>query len=232
MGYGSAMWALVPLKQLEQAKARLASVLSPDERRALMLAMARDVLTALSRSRLVRGILLVSRTPEADALAQAFATERFAESPHADLSTALMQASEYLAAQLNADGVMIVPADVPAITPEEVDSIISRHHRITVIPDDEHVGTNCLICSPPNCIPYLFDGLSFKPHLDAAAAAGITPTVIPSADFALDVDTPRDLEVLVARNPDSQTVSYLARSGIVQRLQRAAEPRRARTDGP
>ena len=58
------MWAVVPLKQLEQAKARLASVLSTEERRALMLAMARDVLTALGRSSRLNGILIVSRTPE------------------------------------------------------------------------------------------------------------------------------------------------------------------------
>ncbi len=43
-----------------------ASVLSAEERRSLMLAMARDVLTALSRSSKLTGILLVSRTAEAD----------------------------------------------------------------------------------------------------------------------------------------------------------------------
>ena len=91
------MWAVVPLKQLEQAKARLASVLSADERRALMLAMARDVLTALGGSKRLKGILIVSRTPEADALAQAFATERFAEGPGANLSQALV----LLAAELH-----------------------------------------------------------------------------------------------------------------------------------
>jgi len=116
------MWAVVPLKQLEQAKARLADVLSAQERRALMLAMARDVLTALSRSKRLTGILLVSRTIEADALAQTFGTERFAESPTANLSQALIQASDYLIAQLQATGAMIVPADVPLITPAEIDA--------------------------------------------------------------------------------------------------------------
>ena len=102
------MWAVVPLKQLEQAKARLADVLSADERRALMLAMARDVLTALSRSRRLTGILIVSRTAEADALAQSFGTERYAESPNANLSQALTQASDYLISRLQAAGAMIV----------------------------------------------------------------------------------------------------------------------------
>ena len=212
------MWALVPLKRLEQAKARLANVLSADERRALMLAMARDVLTALSRSKRLAGILLVSRTTEADALAQAFGTERFAESPSANLSQALIQASDYLISQLQAEGAMIVPADVPLITPDEVDAVLMEHKQVTVVPDDDNLGTNCLICSPPNCIEYVFDGRSFKPHVNAAFAAGITPTIIPSAGFSLDIDSPDDLKALLEHDPPSQTSTYLDKSGIARRL--------------
>ena len=212
------MWAVVPLKRLEQAKARLASVLSGEQRRALMLAMARDVLTALSRSSRLTGILVVSRTPEADALAQSFGTERFAESPEANLAESLGQASEYLIKHLHAAGAMVVPADVPLITPAEIDAILAKHDRVTVVPDDENVGTNCLICSPPNCIPYVFDGSSFKPHVDAAFSLGITPTIIPSAGFALDIDTPDDLRTLLERDPACQTGSYLVKSGIAERL--------------
>ena len=66
------MWAIVPIKTFDMAKQRLANVLSASERKSLMLAMARDVLTALSSSNLLDQILIVSRAPEADALAQAF----------------------------------------------------------------------------------------------------------------------------------------------------------------
>lgn len=225
------MWALVPLKRLEQAKARLANVLSADERRSLMLAMARDVLTALSRSSRLTGILLVSRTPEADALAQSFNTERFAESPEANLSESLVQASAYLVGQFHASGVMVVPADVPLITAAEVDAVLEQHESarrqgeaVTVIPDDEHVGTNCLICSPPNRISYLFDGKSFKPHVDAASAAGLTPTIIPSSGFGLDIDTPADLRTLLRRDPATQTAVHLEKSSIASRLMDADNP--------
>ena len=54
---------------------------------------------------------------------------------------------------------MIVPADLPLITPQEIDEIIEKHEtttspKVSLIPDNEKKGTNCLICSPPNIIDY------------------------------------------------------------------------------
>ena len=68
------MWAIVPIKTFERAKQRLANVLNEEERRSLMLAMARDVLTCLSKAKNLDGILIVSRAAEADVLASAFSS--------------------------------------------------------------------------------------------------------------------------------------------------------------
>lgn len=212
------MWAIVPIKTFDRAKQRLANVLSEDERRSLMLAMARDVLTCLAKSTRLSGILIVSRTPEADALAQTFATERYAESPDANLAEALTQAAEHLIAHFGAKGVLIVPADVPGVTPDEVDELLVQHEQITILPDAENIGTNGLICSPPLAMPFIFDGKSFKPHVDAAFAAGITPKIVPASAFSLDVDLPNDLLAVRQQQPHSQTAIYLERSGIMARL--------------
>ena len=213
------IWAIVPLKSLDRAKQRLASVLSAEERRALMLAMARDVLTSLARSTELAGTLIVSRTPEADALSQAFGTERFAESPDADLPEALTQAAEYLRDQLGAHGAFIVPADVPLITEDDIDAAIRTHEVVSILPDEENVGTNGLILSPVDVMPLVFNGKSFRPHVDAAEALGLTPKIVPLPGFALDIDSPQDLKALLARGPQTQTGTYLDRSGIAERLQ-------------
>lgn len=220
------MWAIVPLKIFESAKQRLASLLTPAERRDLMLAMARDVLAALCQSRSVTGILIVSRTPEADALAQIFATERFAESPDADLPAALTQAAAHLMEHFHARGVMVVPADLPLIDAAEVDRLLTGHATtdgsaaVTVVPDSENLGTNCLILSPPDVIGFVFDGRSFRPHVDAAFARGLTPRVLPSRGFSLDVDTEDDLRHLLATGRSTQTGTFLEKSGIAARLER------------
>lgn len=228
------MWAIVPLKALEDAKRRLASVLTPGERRDLMLAMARDVLGALCQAKLLTGILIVSRTAEADALAQAFSTERFAESPDANLPGALTQAAAHLTTHFGARGVVVIPADVPLIRPDEIDELLAFHSpeagdgatsggvtrggAVTVVPDADHVGTNCLILSPADAIDFVFDGKSFKPHVDAAFAAGLTPRIVPSRGFALDIDTADDLRTLMALGPRTQTGTFLEKSGIAERL--------------
>ena len=217
------MWAIVPIKTFDRAKQRLANVLSEDERRSLMLAMARDVLTCLAKSTQLSGVLIVSRTPEAKALAQTFTTARYAESPEANLAQALAQAAEYLVTHHNARGIMVVPADVPGIKASEIDCLLSQHERVTILPDADRVGTNGLICTPPLAIPFIFDGQSFQPHVDAAIAAGITPKIIPNTAFSLDVDLPCDLLAVSQQHPQSQTAIYLDKAGIIARLEPLTE---------
>ncbi len=212
------MWAIVPIKTFDRAKQRLAKVLNEDERRSLMLAMARDVLSCLAKSTQLTGTLIVSRAPEADALAQTFATERYAESPDANLAQALEQAAQHLIAHFDAKGVIIVPADVPGVRVDELDRLLAANEQVTIMPDDEHIGTNGLICSPPLCMPYIFDGKSFKPHVDAAFSQGITPKIVPGTTFALDIDTPDDLLAVCDQEPASQTANYLRKAGITTRL--------------
>ncbi|NOX49925.1 MAG: 2-phospho-L-lactate guanylyltransferase [Gammaproteobacteria bacterium] len=213
------MWAIVPVKTFDRAKQRLADVLSGEERRSLMLAMARDVLSCLAKCSELNGILIVSRAPEADALAQAFGTERFAESPNANLPESLEQATQHLIANFHACGVIVVPADVPGIQADELNQLLRDHTDITIMPDTDHIGTNGLICTPPGAIAYVFDGKSFKPHVDAAFAAGFTPRIVPNTRFTLDVDLPQDLLEVYRSEPTSQTSNYLRNAGIIDRLQ-------------
>ena len=52
----SPLWAVVPVKNLQDAKQRLASVLSAGERLELFRAMLEDVLSALSECRGLAGV--------------------------------------------------------------------------------------------------------------------------------------------------------------------------------
>ncbi len=223
------MWAIVPLKNIRHAKQRLAPELTPDERSQLMLAMVRDVLRTLTdvvgstttRSNGLTGILLVSRAPEAATLAREFGVELYAEPAGADLSEAVQAAGGFLTANKSAIGTMIVPGDVPLITPLDVHALLEDHSRLTLAPDSEGDGTNCIVSSPPNLIRYRFDGHSFKPHVEAAYAIGITPCIVRNEAFGVDVDTPRDLHRVLDYKRGTQesfTRRCLQSTGIATRL--------------
>ena len=208
------MWAIVPVKRFDQAKRRLASVLNAPQRCGLMLAMAQDVLTALSQAQQLSGVLLVSRAPEADALAQAFGVRQFAESAAANLPQALEEARDHAVSELDATSVFIVPADAPLVSSDEIDQLIQAHRHVTLLPDGEAIGTNGLICTPPDAIPFVFDGRSFKAHAAHAQAAGFPPSIVANSSFALDIDTPDDLAQLLRQAQGGKTAAYLRECGL------------------
>jgi len=115
-----------------------------------------------------------------------------------------------------------VHADAPLIDPAETDRIIAAHQDVTLLPDAERVGTNGMICTPPDAVPFVFDGKSFNAHAEHARLAGLRLHVADGAGLALDVDTPADLKRLLRQSPNGQTgcqtMSYLHASGIAERL--------------
>ncbi len=221
------IWALVPFKGAAGAKRRLAPILDETERAGLVLAMLRDVVDTLSRSRTLAGVLLVSRDRAAFALARDFGIDIFEDSA-GELSGAVVEASAYIQAQ-GAAGTLFVPGDVPLIQPDDVDAILDGHDQVTLVPDANDIGTNAAASSPPNAFEYLFDGKSFKPHIAAAKRAGIDARIVRRAAFGLDVDTMAELAAVADHAAGTRTSAFLAASGIAARLARSKKSAASRT---
>ena len=218
----SGVWALLPFKGAEGAKRRLAPVLTVSEREGLVLAMVRDVLDALTASASLAGVLVVSRDPIAQALAQEFGADVYADTAN-DLSGAVCEASRHAQSHFSASGTLFVPGDVPLIRPDDVDAVLADHDRVTLVPDAYDVGTNAAASSPPNAFEYLFDGKSFKPHIASAQRAGIEARIVRRTAFGLDVDTIAELIEVAARSTGTRTGTFLDASGVRDKLGCAAE---------
>ena len=206
------MWAVVPVKEIRQAKQRLAAEMSADERRRLVEAMLSDVLEALSGVDRLEGVLVVTR----DAGAAAAARERGAvvleEGDEGDLNAALEQAAAHLDRQ-GAEGLVIVPGDVPALRGDEITALVEAHDgaspAVSVVSDRHGRGTNCLACSPPGLIRFRFGIDSFAAHQQEARAAGVEPNLPELESLDLDVDTPEDLARLSSLSVGGQTREFL-----------------------
>ena len=214
------MWAVVPLKDLPQAKQRLASALSQDERRGLFAAMAEDVLAALAASPGLAGILAVTRDEACARLAERYGA-RLCREPENRGHTAAVRAAATMLVAEGAEGLLQVPGDVPLLTPSEIALVLTAHRpapAFTIVPSRDRLGSNCVVCSPPEAVPLRFGDDSFFPHLAAARAAGIEPTVLPLPGLGLDIDTPEDLAALLAAPAATRTHVYLRECGIAARL--------------
>jgi 2-phospho-L-lactate guanylyltransferase len=189
------VWAVVPVKELVRAKQRLAPVLRPERRRALMMAMLEDVLATLTATPDLGGLAVVTVDFEARRLAARYRAriiERGARDGHTGAVTA---AARLLAAEGSA-GMLTVPGDIPLVTPAEITQLLAAHRvapAFTIAPSHDEQGSNAIVCSPPDAVPLRFGENSFLPHLRAAEAMGIQPTVLRLPGIALDIDTPEDL---------------------------------------
>ena len=94
-----------------------------------------------------------------------------------------------------------------------------------IVPALDLGGSNCVACSPPDCMEFGFGLDSFRRHISIARERGIVPQVAKLPGIGLDIDTPEDLKMLIetidkdARDGrEYSTVRFLTSSGIVQRL--------------
>ena len=104
---------------------------------------------------------------------------------------------------------MILPIDLPAVTPEALADVVAAlgdAPSVVLVPDRHGRGTNVLAMTPPDAIEPCFGGDSRAAHGRAAARAGVTYVEL-DGPLRLDLDTPDDLllaerlipELLVAR---------------------------------
>jgi 2-phospho-L-lactate guanylyltransferase len=214
------IWAVVPVKDIRDAKQRLASVLAPHERAALFRAMLHDVLSALSGAEGLGGVMLVTRDPEAIGLAGDYGARVLLERANQGQTAAVSAGAHALVAR-GVTGMIAVPADVPLIGVSDVEQLLSAHDSapaVTIAPARDRLGSNAVICSPPPLLPFAFGDNSFYPHLARARDQGVEPTVVDSPAFALDVDRPDDLQAFVELASPTRALRYLQQSGIAARL--------------
>jgi 2-phospho-L-lactate guanylyltransferase len=189
------LWAVVPVKERASAKERLAPMLPPEVRQALALAMLEDVLEALSATPGIAGLLVVTVDPEARLMAARYGG-RPIETGARDGHTGAVAAAARLLAAEGRPGMLTLPGDIPLVTPAEIAQLLVVHlpaPSFTIVPSHDEQGSNAIACSPPDAVPLRFGENSFYPHLQAAEARGIRPTVLHLPGIALDIDNPEDV---------------------------------------
>ena len=189
------LWVIIPVKPLKNAKSRLSSVLSPDERFELAQAMLRHVLSVTTTIQNLTGVLVISRDTKALAIGREFGAKTLQEGTFSNLNPALLRAT-MVVKSWRADAVLILPADLPFISVEDIRTIIDNgeDHSIVIATDRGRDGTNALLVRPPGAIEYKYGAGSYDRHVEQASAAGLQIIVYESERISLDIDVPNDLQ--------------------------------------
>lgn len=212
--------AIVPAKALDEAKTRLAALLKEDERRRLALAMLEDVLLALQTVPRLGVIAVVS--PDADVLnrARELGAAAIAEPPETrGINDALVHARGVMSPG-NVDALLVLLADVPAISPREIEVILDAlpEDRGIVICPSSAAGTSALALRPPDAISFRFGHQSFAAHEREATGRGVQMSVLNIDSLARDIDEPDDLRHLLSRPSETATHRLLTEMRIGERL--------------
>lgn len=200
-------WALVPIRGLDTAKTRLAGDLDAAERRGLVEDLLRRTLTATRDARRIAGTIVVTMDPDAAGIARDHRAVGLVE--RAPGMNGAISAARSVAIARGASAVLVVPADVPAISADAIDVLIEgamasatatsspARGLVALVTDQHGSGTNALLISPPRLIEPAFGPASRALHRAAANAAGATYIEL-GGPLTLDVDTPDDLIVAEA----------------------------------
>ena len=212
------VWACVPVKSFTGAKSRTAAILSPAQREVLAATMLEDVLAALAAARRLAGILVNTIDPVAAALARKYGARVVTEGALDGHTGAVNGMARELAAE-GRGALLTLPGDIPRVTAAEVDAVVGSclaEPSFTIVPAHDELGSNAVLCAPPFSVKLRFGDDSYFPHLMAARAAGIEPTIVRLSGIGLDIDHPADLRAFVNARPriPTRTLALLERIGF------------------
>jgi len=205
---------LLPIKNLGNAKQRLATLMEQTARTELAHAMLMDVLDAVTAYGKA-DVSLVTSDPFATDLAKHYGFDIIRDEKNLSETDAIAMATGVCQSR-GIPSTLVIPGDIPLIEPPEINAIYAHApaRGSVLVPSSDKRGSNAVFRSPAALFPLRFGNDSFVPHLDAAIATNTTYVVLSLAGIGLDIDTPEDLALLAAA-PGSRRSQILARKQSV-----------------
>jgi len=206
---------VLPVKSLDETKARLRSVLAPMERAALTLAMLEDVLDA---ALMVPGWETWVISPDESVLEVAAirGAVTFVED-EPPLGQAIRQVEDEADAR-GADALAVLLPDTPLVTTAVLTRTVHTLGPVVIAPAADERGTNLLLRRPPTAIAAHFGPDSFRRHVEAAAEADLPLAVTERPELAFDLDAPDDILTVLRSSRPTRTRAVLQDLGADERL--------------
>jgi 2-phospho-L-lactate/phosphoenolpyruvate guanylyltransferase len=215
------IFAVLPVKSPQNAKQRLSGFLSAAQRETFARILFRQTLASLCQAEGIDRVAVVTSDPDVAGRSRRSGALAFEESEQVSHSVSA-DAACFRAMQLGATTVLLVPIDVPLVTPADFSRLAaaarpgsqegnqsSPQTKLVIVPSADGTGTNALARTPPNVIESRFGPGSCRAHLDQARAKSVHSEVLRLRGLMFDIDTPEDVAELLADPRDNDAASFL-----------------------
>lgn len=201
---------VIPMKNPECSKTRLAKVLNPSERKRLALYLFEKNLGFFRQMYPQHNLLVVTESQEIQQIAESYGAdvlieeqreekraeqqEQHEEQQQSGLNAAVSQAARYNTDR-GFDSQLVIPGDIQELDCDEIETLLN--HRVTersvIVCPSYDGGTNAIMTTPPDVMPFCFGPNSSRKHLLAAFEAGLHTRRVFLESLSHDIDRPEDL---------------------------------------
>ena len=191
---------LIPVKELSNAKQRLAAHFSSEDRIALADALWQDFFEVVRATRGIDRIVVVSAESQVLERARNLGWESLPEYQQKSESDSVDFASRWCQ-ERGVAALLRMPVDLPLIEPVDIESLfecLPKSPAAVLVPSRDGDGTNALLRTPPALFPAHFGPGSFALHVAEAQRCGAGVHVIRNQRIEIDVDELVDLQFLSA----------------------------------
>ncbi len=206
------IFAIVPAKQFEKGKSRLASLLDICDRVKLGELLLDSTLHTLENATALYSTVVISTDVRAKRIAKMHGAIFVDEGKQIGVNNAVNLANDYCA-RAGAVATVVVPQDLPLALSEDIDMICNsakEYDRCLIIcPSARYDGSNVLLRRPPKLIDSHYDNNSFNMHINAAKKIGAKIKIILSQRMMLDLDTLEDAQYLAKEPRTCKPLVYL-----------------------
>lgn len=217
---------LLPVKDLRNAKKRLAGVLKPEERFGLAQAMLADTIRAIQGVRCAEKIIVVTNYQPALDAGLANGWEILREDRQISESHAVDFASR-VCEERGVTGLLRVPLDLPLVQASDIDALLMMEYGVpalVIVPSRNGTGTNAILRSPPALFPSHFGEGSLAKHVSEAKRAGARVFIRRNPRLEMDIDDESDLRALLEHDlTGTETGRWLGETGLDAKFRPAAK---------
>src|SRR5262249_5555368 len=211
------------IKDLRNAKQRLAGVLSPELRFGLAQAMLADTMRAVRGIRCADKVFVVTNYEPAAEAARQNGWQLIRENEQVSES-ASVDAASLACEERGVTFLLRLPLDLPLVRPADIDALLQTPCAtpgMIIVPSRDGTGTNALLRTPPTLFPSRFGTGSFAKHTAEAQSAGARAMIHRNARLEMDVDDECALRILLRQDlAGTETGRWLEAKQIGRMLER------------